>query len=111
MRTFLFDVNGTLVGNSALSDEDARKLLLTLISKGHNIILMSGDVYGIPEQLSHLAHACWEKPVSSEKLESFMGNLTIVDDDVSLLRAYADSGHSIIAAEQLGLVAECLDWS
>ena len=98
MSTFVFDVQGTLVGNPTVSDEDIRKMLLVLRARGHRLILMSGLPSLTPEPLLALVDECRAKPV---RFKEFDKDTVVFDDDMFLLQAAAHYT-KVVHASQMG---------
>lgn len=105
---YVFDLQGTLVNNPTVSDEDVRKMLVVLRDRGHRLVIMTGNPTGVPHRLSKLVDECWTKPIS---FQQFNRNTVVFDDDTALLRAAARAGAKVVAATQMGAWLENEVWT
>lgn len=98
MTTFVFDVHGTLVGNRWVADEDIRKMLSALRSRGHHLIAWSSEPASVdPAQFAGLIDEVWSKfGVSVDP------SWVVFDDDLFFLRSMARCGAKVVAASQMG---------
>jgi hypothetical protein len=102
MKTFLFDVKGTLVDNPAVKEEDLKKVLLVLKAAGHRIIIWSASVTLIPEQFAALADECWSKG-DLDASASIDKDFILFDDESLLLASIAgNTGCRTVHAAQMG---------
>ena len=99
MSTYLFDVQGTLVGNPSVTDEDIRKMLLVLGAAGHRLVLMTGLPSAVPHDIMKLVDACYGKPVM---FADFDEGTVVFDDDTELLQYAAHYGMKVVHASQMG---------
>jgi hypothetical protein len=97
---YVFDVQGTLVNNPSVRDEDIRKMLLVLRAAGHHLVIMTGNLSGVPTQLRELVDECWEKPISFREL--FNEDTVVFDDCMHILQAASHAGAKIVHASQMG---------
>lgn len=100
MKTFIFDCQGTLVGNPTVSEEDMKKVILVLKSAGHRVVVWSAMLSCIPEQFAAIADECWSKdPEYQRQVDK---DCIVFDDDIFWLTQFADRGAKVVAAEQMG---------
>jgi hypothetical protein len=104
---YVFDVQGTLVNNPTVSDEDVKKMLLVLRAAGHHLVLMTGDMDGVPHHLRTLVDECRLKPL---RFTDFDKDTVVFDDDAYLLKAAAKTGAKVVAAQQMGAWLASQDW-
>ncbi len=101
MKTFLFDCQGTLVGNSTVSEEDMKKVLLVLKSAGHRIVIWSGSgSNSVPKDFAALADDVWSK--NADRMASVNSDFIVFDDDTLFLTVLARRGAKIVGALQMG---------
>ena len=99
-KTFLFDCQGTLVNNPAVTEEDMKKVLKVLRSAGHRVIVWSASATMIPPQFAALADECWSKTM--EDMEGIDKDFIVFDDDVDFLQSLVRRGCRVVAAQQMG---------
>lgn len=99
MSIYIFDVHGTLVGNSEVSDEDTYQWLLRLRDAGHRIVLMTGLPDQVPERLRTAAHEVREKPVD---FKQFDPGSFVFDDYEDLLDMATRMGMMSVPARRMG---------
>jgi hypothetical protein len=99
-RTFLFDCQGTLVKNAAISEENIKKVIGVLKRAGHRVIVWSASVTLIPDEFAILADECWSKTL--EDIAHIDRDFVVFDDDAEFLLSLSQRGCILVAADQMG---------
>lgn len=100
MKTFLFDYEGTLVGNPDVSEENMKKVFIVLKSAGHKIIVWSASTIAVSDDFVALADEVWLKDL--ERINSVNKDFIVFDDNMMFLRSLARRGAKIVGASQMG---------
>jgi len=109
MKTYFFDVRGTLVGNvGGLSEEHCRELVYHLQARGHRVIAWTnGDSDDVPQSVHDAVHGViLKRPsvISSIPLiREINGAVIVVDDDEAMLRLCHRLKAKTIHARTMGL--------
>lgn len=101
MKTFLFDYQGTLVGNPSMREEDMKKVMLVLRAAGHRLVLWSGSGVGASfGGFEELVDEVWDKDMEHIRLVN--SDFVVFDDDTTFLTVLAKHGAKIVGASQMG---------
>jgi hypothetical protein len=110
MTTYVFDVHGTLVDNPFVTDEDIRKMLLVLRSRGHHLIAWSSELSSVDQsRFEGMIDEFW--PKWGRSLLDVGPGCVVFDDDSLFLRSISRRGAKVVAASQMGEWIENEDWS
>lgn len=99
MTTFFFDLEGTLIRNPTVTDDDVCAMLRILRARGDRLIITTEASALVPRWLEDLVDMVWCKPLRTWHLA---GKVVVVDDDIGYLTAAARLGVKTVAASQLG---------
>lgn len=101
---YIFDFHGTLQGNRAASDIQTQALVDGLLQAGHEVVVWSGDVGGIPAVwrsfLETRKIVVLAKPAYMRNRELLAGSVA-VDDDAMILRLIPRLGATPVAAADI----------
>lgn len=108
-KTFLFDVQGTLINNPVVSAEGMKKVLAILKMAGHRIILWTSCSGCIEPDLVVLADEVWEK--TGEEVKTINETFVVFDDEPVFLTMVARSGATTVLASDMADWLANTDWS
>lgn len=99
MARYLFDIHKTLVSNPAATTDQTLGLVRLLVQQGHEVVIMTGDLWDLPDKVANLGLRIMEKPINFHR---FKGETTAVDDCPHILRCAARAGMKTVHASELG---------